>query len=122
MMPSDDPETEARLQEAAQGDQRALHWLLERHRPRLRRMIAVRLDERLSSRLDPSDLVQETMVDAAGKLDDYLRDRPLPFYPWLHRLASERLTQAHRYHLKGKRCAGKSTVNGVDAGFWGMCG
>jgi RNA polymerase sigma-70 factor (ECF subfamily) len=90
-MPSDDPETEARLRHAAQGDERALHWLLERHRARLRRMIAVRLDERLASRLDPSDVVQETLLDASRKFADYLRDRPLPFYPWLHRLASEHL-------------------------------
>src|SRR5262245_11545741 len=49
-MPVDDPETEARLRQAARGDGRALHWLLDRHRDRLRRMIAVRLDDRLSSR------------------------------------------------------------------------
>lgn len=114
---TDDPETEGRLQEAAGGDIQALHWLLERHRARLRRMIAVRLDDRLSARLDPSDVVQETLLDAARKLDDYLRDRPLPFYPWLHRLASERLTQAHRYHLRTlRREAGRERSGGSWAG------
>jgi RNA polymerase sigma-70 factor (ECF subfamily) len=99
----DDPETAARLSEAAVGDAGALRWLLERFRPRLKRMIAVRLDGRLAARLDPSDVVQETLADAARKIGDYLRDRPLPFYPWLHRLASERLVQAHRYHLRAMR-------------------
>jgi RNA polymerase sigma-70 factor (ECF subfamily) len=112
-MMSDDSETEARLRHAAQGDGPALQWLLERHRARLRRMIAVRLDDRLSSRLDPSDVVQETLLDAARKFEDYLRDRPLPFYPWLHRLASERLAQAHRYHLRSLcRGAGREQAEG----------
>ena len=39
------------------------------------------------------------MVDAARKLPDYLRDRPLPFYPWLRQLAWERLIQQHRRHI-----------------------
>ena len=47
-------------------------------------MVAVRLDRRLAARVDPSDVVQEALADAAPRpLDDYLRDRPLPFYPWL---------------------------------------
>lgn len=110
----DDPETEARLDQAAAGDEPALRWLLERHRPRLRRMIAVRLDTRIAARIDPSDVVQETLVDAARKLGDYLRERPLPFYPWLHRLASERLTHAHRHHLGAlRREAGREQPGGI---------
>ena len=50
----------------------------EVYRDRLRRAIAARLDRRLSSRLDPSDVVQETMADAVRRLPDYLRDRPMP--------------------------------------------
>jgi hypothetical protein len=42
-MRCDDPRTEARLRRAAEGDELALRWLLERHRPRLRWMIAGRL-------------------------------------------------------------------------------
>jgi RNA polymerase sigma-70 factor (ECF subfamily) len=45
--------------------------LLKRHRARLRRMVAVRLD----GRVDPSDLVQETLAEAAARLADYLRTR-----------------------------------------------
>ena len=33
---------------------------------------------------------------------DFARDRPLPFYPWLHRLAAERLAAAHRRHRRSK--------------------
>ena len=92
--------TEELLQPAAAGDQIALTRLLDRHREPLRRMIAVRLDRRLTARLDASDVVQEALADAGRKLNQYARERPLPFYPWLRRLAAERLAVAHRHHLK----------------------
>ena len=102
-MPLNDPETESLLRTAVAGDELALHRLLDRHRARLRRMIAVRLDQRLAARLDPSDVVQEALADASRKLGHYCRERPLPFYRWLRLLASERLAQAHRRHIRVAR-------------------
>jgi RNA polymerase sigma-70 factor, ECF subfamily len=104
--PASDPEIDALLRDAAEGDVTAVRCLLELHRRRLRRMIAARLDRRLAPRLDPSDVVQETLADAARRLPDYLRDRPLPFYPWLFRLAADRLARTHRDHIG-------STVRGI---------
>jgi RNA polymerase sigma-70 factor, ECF subfamily len=104
--PSTNSETEALLSSAAQGDVQAVRLLLEKHRGRLRKVIAARLDPRLAPRLDPSDVVQETLADAARRLTDYLRDRPLPFYPWLYRLAADRLARTHRHHVA-------STVRGI---------
>src|SRR5690349_9237495 len=88
---------------AAQGDQTAAGQLLERHRSRLRRMVALHMDRRLAARLDTSDVVQEALADAVRKLPDYLHDRPLPFYPWLRQLAWERLIQLHRRHLHAQQ-------------------
>jgi RNA polymerase sigma-70 factor (ECF subfamily) len=65
-------------------------------------MIEVHLDRRLAARVDPSDVVQESLADAARKLSDYLRQRPLPFYPWLRQLAWERLVKLRRRHLARK--------------------
>jgi DNA-directed RNA polymerase specialized sigma24 family protein len=56
-------------------------------------MVGVRLDRRLLARLDPSDVVQEVLLETHEKLDDYLRDPP-PFYPWLRRIAWQRLAPA----------------------------
>jgi RNA polymerase sigma-70 factor (ECF subfamily) len=103
MTVSPGPDTDELLASASRGDPAARGRLLERHRSRLRRMVAVRLDRRLAARLDPSDVVQEAILEAAAGLDDYLRDRPLPFYPWLRRLAELRLADAYRRHLAAAR-------------------
>lgn len=99
-MDDESKRTETLLDAASRGDDAARASLLEQYRGRLRRVVAVRLDRRLSSRLDASDIVQDALGDASRKLDDYLKDRPLPFYPWLHRLTTERIAQAHRAHIR----------------------
>src|SRR5947209_2999703 len=98
-----EPDTEELLRRSAAGDRAARGALLQRHRGRLRRMVALRLDPRLAARLDPSDVVQEVLAEADRRLDDYLRQRPLPFYPWLRQLAADRLADAHRRHLGAAR-------------------
>jgi RNA polymerase sigma-70 factor (ECF subfamily) len=99
MAQSCDQQHEALLQQAAAGDQAAAQQLLQLHRDRLRAMIALRLDRRLSARVDPSDVLQETLAEAHQKLPEYLRTQPVPFYPWLRRMAWEKIVQLHRQHL-----------------------
>ena len=101
------PDTDLLLDRAARGDDGARQHLLDHHRRRLKRMVALRLDRRLAARVDPSDVVQEALADAGRKLDGYLRVRPLPFYPWLRQLAWERLVKLHRRHKAGKRDVGR---------------
>ena len=102
------PDTDVLLERARKGDHAAVDQLLLRNRSRLRRMIKVRLDPRVAARIDPSDVVQETLLEAHRRLDDYLRDEPLPFYPWLRQLAWERLVHLHQRHLAvRKRAVGR---------------
>ena len=96
-------DTEHLLERAAAGDRAACDELLQRHRRRLGRMVAVRFDPRLAARVDPSDVVQETLAEAAANLDRYLCERPLPFYPWLRQLAQRRLIDLHRRHVRARR-------------------
>src|SRR5581483_1896530 len=110
-----DPDTGELLDAAAIGDGHARGRLLERHRQRLKRMVAVRLDRRLSARLAPSDLVQETLAEANRRLDAYLRERPLPFYPWLRQIAWNRLIDARRFHLRSGRTVGREAAGGLPA-------
>ncbi len=77
--------------------------LMAMHRDRLRRMVAVRLDQRVNPRLDPSDVVQETMLKAVAKMPEYLKDRPIDFYPWLRQLAWDQMVDSFRKHVIAQR-------------------
>jgi RNA polymerase sigma-70 factor (ECF subfamily) len=91
------------LLRAGRGDDAARQRLLALHRERLRRMVAVRMDRRLAARFDPSDVVQEALADADQRLDEYLLNRPMDFYPWLRNFAWERLVDLHRRHIQTQR-------------------
>ena len=101
-MTTQQPDTEELLRQAEHGDPGARDGLLARHCDRLRKMIAWRMDRRLAARVDPSDVVQEVLLEASGKMDRYLRERPLPFYPWLRSLAGEHLVTLHRRHVRAR--------------------
>jgi RNA polymerase sigma-70 factor (ECF subfamily) len=91
------------IDQASQGDGEARQELLERYRDNLRRMVASRLDRRLTSRIDPSDVVQESLADASRRMDVYLKDRAIPFLGWLRQLAGERIIDMHRRHILAQR-------------------
>jgi RNA polymerase sigma-70 factor, ECF subfamily len=94
-----DSETTALIEQAVRGDQRALSKLLGRHRERLRRMVALRLERRLQGRVDPSDIIQEAYLDAARRLPEYHQKPALSFFLWLRMLAGQRMVDEHRKHL-----------------------
>ena len=99
--PNDD--TEQLVKRAAAGDRSAMGQLVDRHRNRLRRMIAVPLSPRIEQRVDPSDLIQDTMAEAAIRIREYANDQAVSFYPWLRCLAFQRLAKAHRYHIAAEK-------------------
>ncbi|MFO0846312.1 MAG: sigma-70 family RNA polymerase sigma factor [Gemmataceae bacterium] len=114
-MPSQSgPDTDELLDLAKRGEGQARQQLLTRHRDRLRKMVAYHMDRRVAGRIDPSDVVQEALADAARELSEYLRRRPVPFYPWLRQLAWDRLVELHRRHLH----AGKRSVRREEPGLF----
>ena len=103
-----EPDTDQLLEQVRRNDRDARGRLLQRHRGRLRALIALRMDPRLAARIDPSDVVQEALAEADRRLAAYIRTRPLPFYPWLRGLALERLAQLYRTHVRAqKRSVGR---------------
>lgn len=103
-----DPGTDELLSRSYAGDKTARGQLLQRHRDRLRRMVALRIDPRLAARIDPSDVVQEALAEANVKLDKYMHERPLAFYPWLRQITWEKLVHLHRRHVRaGRRSVGR---------------
>jgi RNA polymerase sigma-70 factor (ECF subfamily) len=90
------------LRQAAAGDQTVWGELLEQHRPRLRRMVELRLDPRLQGRLDASDVIQEAYLTASAQLAGYLEQPNIPFALWLRLVTGQKLMALHRHHLGTK--------------------
>lgn len=73
---------------------------LAAHRGRLRRMVALRIDERMRGRLDASDVIQEAFLQATERRPQYAREAdPMPPFLWLRFLTLQCLQIAHRRHL-----------------------
>lgn len=103
MMSSGGSKTDLLIQRAADGDMSARAELLDRYRKRLGRMVAMRIDRRIAARVDPSDIVQDAMKDAFKRLPEYFADPQLSFYPWLRRIAWDRLVDVYRQHIGAER-------------------
>jgi RNA polymerase sigma-70 factor, ECF subfamily len=96
-------ETEMLLRKAKAGDRKAFEELFARHQDFLRRFVEMRIDPKLRSRVDPSDVVQETHLEAFARLEDYLAREPMPFRLWLRQTAFERMLKLRRQHLAAAR-------------------
>lgn len=94
-----DEQTAALLERLRASDDKALGELFMLHRERLWRMLYVRLDRRLASRVAPDDVLQETFLDVARRIGEYLADPAVPFYVWLRFLAVQRMQMIQRLHL-----------------------
>jgi RNA polymerase sigma-70 factor (ECF subfamily) len=91
------------LERAAAGDSAAQAELLEHYRKRLRHMIGLRLDKRIAARVDPSDITQEALKTAHCRLPEYFANPQISFYPWLRRIATDRMADAYRTHVAAER-------------------
>jgi RNA polymerase sigma-70 factor, ECF subfamily len=60
------------LAQAAAGDKTALTELFSRYGKRLKQMVRLRLNRALQGRVDASDILQDTYLEAAKRLPDYL--------------------------------------------------
>ena len=85
------------------GGQEALAALYAKNRPRLRRMVEIRMDQRLSKRVDASDVIQESFLDASKRLDEYLQNPSLPFFVWLRFLVAQKLSAVQRWHFQRQK-------------------
>ncbi len=96
---SNSPELNALISRASAGDAEALVTLFESHRQRLKRMIDLRMDARIRSRCDASDVLQESYVEMCRRIPELAEGNQESFFVWLRRIAFGRLSKMHRKHL-----------------------
>src|SRR6516165_6424979 len=99
----DSQQTQELLAQAQKGDAAAAERLLAEHREPVRHMIGLRLDRAIARRVDASDVVQEVLLEASRRLQDYLRNPAMPFHLWLRHIAKDHLIDAHRRHRQAQR-------------------
>jgi RNA polymerase sigma-70 factor (ECF subfamily) len=62
-------------------------------------MVRLRINPRLQSRLDESDVLQDSYLEVAKRLQEYVHDPKLPFFLWLRHMTGLKLAELHRRHL-----------------------
>ncbi len=97
-MKDESNDTQLLLKQACSGDAGAVEKLFGRHRQRLRRMVQLRLSPALRGRVDASDVIQDSYLEAMRRLADYLKNPTMPFFLWLRFLARQQLFALHRHH------------------------
>ncbi len=96
------------LRAAQRGSEDALQQLLAAHRGRLRKMVSMRLHPLVRSRVDESDILQEAMMDASQRINDYFQKSSMPFFLWLRFITNQKIQQCHRHHLDTQKRSVKS--------------
>lgn len=97
---SDDSQVMQRLSEQGETE---LSVLFIKVREQLKAMVAARLDRRLSSRVDSSDIVQEVYIRATNGLETFLKSSNVHPYVWLRLICKQIVAETHARHFRAKR-------------------
>jgi RNA polymerase sigma-70 factor (ECF subfamily) len=87
------------------GDARG--QVLERYRAYLRLLARLHLDPRLRGKIDASDVVQQTLLQAYRALDQFRGEGEAEMASWLRRILAHQLTHAVRDLGREKRDVGR---------------
>jgi RNA polymerase sigma-70 factor (ECF subfamily) len=98
-MTDDLSEHDELLRRAKAGDDGALAILFTQYRERLKGMVRLRLDRRLTGRVDPSDVLQEAFLEVHKRFPEWAGNQDMPFFLWLRLVTGQKLTDCHRHHL-----------------------
>jgi RNA polymerase sigma factor (sigma-70 family) len=104
--PDDAPDLSASaflLRKVQQGDRNALNELCERYKPRVRRIIRVRLGSQLQRHLDAEDLLQEVFVIAIRKIPELELRGHSSILQWFSKVAINLIRNKLEYYSATKR-------------------
>ena len=84
---------------AKEGDEAAVNQLCSVYGERVRRIIRLRLDQKLRPKLDSVDIVQDALILALDGLKDFTYKNEGDFLRWLSKIAENRLRDIFdKYH------------------------
>lgn len=92
------------LQALRLGGRDALAQLFQNMQPSLRKMLRLRVG-RMGKREDESDVLQNTYLEAARRLDEYLADPRVSVNIWMRRLTRQVFTRMWRTHIATEKRA-----------------
>lgn len=99
-----EPTTQFRqlLLSAKDGDENAIGTLLIKFRPALRCSADQELGNRVRVRADASDLVQQTILSAIRKLDEFAGDDEMAFVAWLQQIQNNNVRDCLRQNVRAE--------------------
>jgi RNA polymerase sigma-70 factor (ECF subfamily) len=93
------PDVETLIEAARAGDQAALGQLLGSYRNYLRLLARTEIGRRLQGKLDASDVVQETFLEAHRHFPTFRGDAKVQFATWLRAILASTLANSVRRYL-----------------------
>jgi RNA polymerase sigma-70 factor (ECF subfamily) len=93
------PNPDVLLREAQAGDATTLGRLLELYRRYLALLARVQIGQRLQGKVDASDLVQETFLEAHRNFPKFRGENEAQFVGWLRQILATRLADLLRRYL-----------------------
>jgi len=103
----DASQIEQAIDRLKQGDDSVFADLFSFFRPRLQRSLQMRIDQRLRGRIDVEDLLQDSYLAAAKRLQHFRTSVSVTLFVWLRSISMQTLIDAGRHHLQAqKRDAG----------------
>ncbi len=85
------------------GGEQAVAELFSKYREPLLRMVDFRLDRRLYGRVDSTDVLQESYLEVARRIAEYLKEPAVSFFVWARQITWQNLLMTHRRHLGAQK-------------------
>jgi RNA polymerase sigma-70 factor (ECF subfamily) len=109
-------EAEALLTEARQGIRESLGRLLQTYANYIKLVAAAQVGARLKVRVSPSDVVQETFLQAHRTFDQFRGRTEAEFLAWLQRILASQLTHLYEKHILAEKRDARREVSLDEVG------
>lgn len=109
-------ETSRLLSAAKNGEAESLGQLLEMYLNYLKLLARTQLDQKLQGRTSPSDVVQETLLEAHRDFPQFRGNHPEEFLGWLRRILINNLARVVQRHVLAEKRDVRREISIDDVG------